>query len=367
MSKVIKVIILITVLAIVTTFSVQAIENILTINQAKQVSQTADIDAILAQKDITELVEAKDQALEDAEDTNVLAGTAETQLNSKVKKYIKPLQSQMNIDLAIRNEKQRIAQRLVDTEYAYWQLHLATIAIDKAKLELQIANNNYESAKIKLQNGNISTNQYTSEKHNVATKELKVFEANNNYKKAQYNLNELLGKKLNNNLNIADNLELKVPELWSFNTDSLYEKALVVNENIYKLQKETEFAKMKLQYAGEEFKTSKDEYLDVATEKEKADNAFIKTKNNLYKSITLDGNSILSLLENNELLQLQLTIEQSNFKAVELKYNTGAVSKNEYLQASLSLKNIQYQLQSNITNLNKSYESFNIKYIYENK
>ena len=260
MSKVIKVIILITVLAIVTTFSVQAIENILTINQAKQVSQTADIDAILAQKDITELVEAKDQALEDAEDTNVLAGTAETQLNSKVKKYIKPLQSQMNIDLAIRNEKQRIAQRLVDTEYAYWQLHLATIAIDKAKLELQIANNNYESAKIKLQNGNISTNQYTSEKHNVATKELKVFEANNNYKKAQYNLNELLGKKLNNNLNIADNLELKVPELWSFNTDSLYEKALVVNENIYKLQKETEFAKMKLQYAGEEFKTSKDEY-----------------------------------------------------------------------------------------------------------
>ncbi|QOR36620.1 hypothetical protein IMX26_07385 [Clostridium sp. 'deep sea'] len=367
MSKVIKVIALITTLVIVTTFSVQAIENILTITQARQESQSSDIDAILAQKDITELVEAKDQALEDAEDTNVLAGTAETQLNSKVKKYISPLQSQMNIELATRNENQRITQRLVDTEYAYWQLHLATIAIDKANLELKIANNNYESAKIKLQNGNISANQFTSQKHNVAAKQLKVFEANNNYKKAQYNLNEFLGKELNNNLNIADNLELKVPKLWSFNTDSLYEKALIVNENIYKLQKETEFAKMKLQYAGEEFKTSKDEYLDVATEKEKADNALVKAKKNLYKSITVDGNSVLSLLENNKLLELQLKIEQSNFKAVQLKYNKGAVSKNEYLQANLSLKNIQYQLQSNIANLNKSYESFNIKYIYESK
>ncbi len=325
-----------------------------------------DIEAALAEAEIAKLMRAVEDVEEKAEETNVLAGTPQTQLRSKVTKYIEPLRAEMNLEIAQRAENLRLVKREVAITEAYWQVYLAQIANEGAKIELEIANNNYEAAKIKLRNGSISGYELSAERYAHEQSQLNYLDLSNRHRKALFNLNELLEKDLTTRISAADSLTLKLPIDFSVDIDTVYETALSVSVEVYRLKKEAEFAAMKLQYAGEEFRPTSDEYLDVKAEKERADYKYLNSKNNLYRAVHSDANYLLMSLDNYKLLNLRLEMEQSNLLATEIKLAKGHVSDNDYLQSKANMLKAKYQLYSLITEINYEYQNFNVNYLLKN-
>ncbi len=367
MNKLVKIVSLLMILGTVLLASAEAGVLTFSLPETQQRAQEADVDAIFAQRDIDNLIEAKEDAVEDADEINVLAGTPETQLQSKVDKYIGPLRAEMDLKIAIQEEDQRLQQREDDITNAYWQIHLAELAIEKAQNDLTIADNQYQAAQIKLTKGSISGAMLSSEKYNYEAKRLNLIEARHNYQKALFDLNELLGEELTTVVKSNGDIELEVPDDWQFNIVDVYEQALTADENIYRLTREVEFAGMKLQYAGEEYQNYQDEYLDVLDEKERAEYDLETAKNNLYIDITTAGNSILTSIEDYNLLKLKLAIDQQSLKSMEVKLDQGLISKNEFLIAKLGAQTSEYALKSAAVALNYNYHSFNNKYIYVSK
>ncbi len=335
-----------------------------TIDQSQEMAQVADIETIFVAAELDDLAESLEASREDAEEINVLAGTPATQLQSKINKYIAPLRAEMSLCLAERNEEQRLRQREIDVANAYWQVWLSSEYLTKAKQGLTIAENQYKAAQIKFEQGSIPGTDLLSEKYNHQNTVISVVEAEHKKQKAMFDLNQLLGQSLTTDISIQGQITLQIPETWNYEIDVIFDQALQADENIYQLTKELEFAEMKLQYAVEEFQPYKDEYLDIATEKDQAEFDLKEAKNSLYMNITSAGNDLLASLADYQLLQYKLDMAEQSLAAAEIRYQLGQISKTEFLREQLSFLDNQYSLNSVVIALNNSFDSFNLKYTF---
>ncbi|GEM_PF-6733607 len=334
------------------------------LNQALEMARFADSDGYFAEKNLDDLAEKLSDVVEEAEDINVRSGTAATRLQKKIDKNITPMRAELDLEIAKRNEDERQIQLEYDVNDAYEQVYLMELDVAIAEKQLEIADLQHQASQIKLENGQISGTAYLNDKHNFQNQELTLMKAKQDYQKAIFSLNELMGQPIAAEIQLAGKITTTIPTDWQLNIDAVYEEALQNDESVYRLGKEVEFAELKLMYAGEEFSEDKDEYRDVEIEKQKAIINWQDAKNSLYQRIASDGYNILSSLENYDLQKQRLVIAKQELQEAEIRYRAESISGVALWQAELKVMESEKALIMTAMSVNNSFDQFELNYLF---
>ncbi len=301
-----------------------------------------------------------EEANKDAINANQIGGDRVTYINNMIKVNSDTLIAEMNVELAkmsLAKEEEELKSNIRKKGMNYI-LSEKNIAHNQKLLEYK--NSYKEFAATRLDKGVATSTDLTNKTIDVQSQELKILELTSGFEGLKIEINHLIGKDLNDELNLED--ELKVYTFMEMNVGEIYEARVDKFTDVY-TKSETLKSKVIIfdLYADKYLETNK-EYKTALYNKQIAEIEYEEAKKTFEVSLRTSYNNYVNNYKTYKLTVKQAELSNKLYDDAKLKYELGLISQEALLNAEEAKLNSDYSVESAIYNFNVSRIDFDDLY-----
>jgi len=370
---------MIMLLSTLTVAADSANNNVLTLEEAKQIALDNDVQYKLQQSYIQQKSDDYDDVYKiysrnPSGNYNSIVERAEAEIAYKMK--IESAASAVRKEVFTRNDLKRKSN--YEVTVAYYDVMKANYELEDLKRAVELARKNLEIAKIKVEQGMMTKNELAQTENTYTSAQTKYnagFSELQNYMAA---LSKIIGKTLDV-YNDKIDMTITLPDIASLDLNKIKEDYMKQSSDFYSLSEARDIAEYQQQLTEDKYdyyskrlpnRTSKiveelDKIMDNANrdfdsakyQYSEAERGLNVSLNSLYTGVNTLQETVKSLQKNVE--DTRITVEQN-----KLKYELGLIAKINFENSESALKDLENTQNTTIINLNTQYLALT-QYSYE--